>query len=221
MSERRESSRRERSGRQSRASRNQVEDVTTIESPARTEKGGDNGRVSSIPDATAQNSGFTKKCVIPSLALAILLSLAVGAAVFFLIYYILFIIDYCPWNQLDTGCYQFFQDNKNWSDAQTACMERGGHLAELTGFDKQTDVVSLYSDGGHSPACFWIGGSERNKFKFTWNTSGIVMKTEFTEWESGYPKNRSVSTCVDFCHPDFSWKNKDCAQRQNYLCEFG
>ena len=41
--------------------------------------------------------------------------------------------DYCPWTRLDTGCYQFFQDRKNWSSAQALCMERGGHLAELTG----------------------------------------------------------------------------------------
>ena len=32
---------------------------------------------------------------------------------------------------------------------------------------------------------------------------------------------RSVTTCVDFCHPDFSWKNKQCNLKQNYLCEFG
>ena len=32
---------------------------------------------------------------------------------------------------------------------------------------------------------------------------------------------RSKTTCVDFCHPDFSWKNKQCNLIQNYLCEFG
>ena len=32
---------------------------------------------------------------------------------------------------------------------------------------------------------------------------------------------RSVPTCVDFCHPDFSWKNKQCSLKQNYLCAFG
>ena len=30
----------------------------------------------------------------------------------------------------------------------------------LEGFDKQTDVVNLFNDGGHSPSCFWVGGYE-------------------------------------------------------------
>lgn len=83
--------------------------------------------------------------------------------------------------------------------------------------------MNLFSLGGHSPACFWIGGyeSDPENLYFTWNTSARVMDKYFIEWESGYPKNRSKTTCVDFCHPDFSWKNKQCNLIQNYLCEFG
>ena len=144
---------------------------------------------------------------------------------------------------MPTGCYQFFQDSKNWSEAQRLCQRRGGRLAELegkvrngsvkycglitgirniangnrntnqrqttvavqsttrdresnktffTGFDKQMDVVNLYSTGGHSPACFWIGGyeSDPESMVFTWNVSARVMDKYFIEWESGYPKNR-------------------------------
>ena len=60
------------------------------------------------------------------------------------------------------------------------------------GFDKQMDVVNLYSSAGHSPACFWIGGyeSDPTNMVFTWNISGRVMDKYFIEWESGYPKNR-------------------------------
>ena len=63
---------------------------------------------------------------------------------------------------------------------------------EYSGFDKQQDVVNLFSLGGHSPACFWIGGyeSDPENLYFTWNTSARVMDKYFIEWESGYPKNR-------------------------------
>lgn len=62
----------------------------------------------------------------------------------------------------------------------------------LSGFDKQMDVVNLYSAAGHSPACFWIGGyeSQPEQMVFTWNVSARVMDKYFIEWESGYPKNR-------------------------------
>ena len=33
-------------------------------------------------------------------------------------------------------------------------------LIYYLGFDKQTDVVNLFSNGGHSPSCFWVGGYE-------------------------------------------------------------
>ena len=56
------------------------------------------------------------------------------------------------------------------------------------------DVVNLYTSAGHSPACFWIGGyeSDAENMVFTWNISARVMDKYFIEWESGYPKNRSI-----------------------------
>lgn len=176
------------------------------------------------PDLVEVKSGsYTKKCVIPTLCLAVLLAGLAGAGIFFLVYYILVLMSYCPWSQLTTGCYQFFQDKQNWTQAQRLCRIRGGRLAELEGFDKQMEVVNLYTSGGHSPACFWIGGfeSDPQNMIFTWNISSQVMEKYFTEWESGYPKNRTEPSCVDFCHPDFSWKNKQCSLKQNYLCEYG
>merc|ERR1712038_1855807 len=40
------------------------------------------------------------------------------------------------------------------------------------GCKPQPDVVQLYTAGGHSPACFWIGGFEFNNEDqdFRWNT---------------------------------------------------
>lgn len=211
---------RERSGRGRRTS-NAVEEKP---SSAGSKKTPADGVKTPDPDLVEVKSGsYTKKCVIPTLCLAVLLAGMAGAGIFFLVYYILIMMTYCPWTQLSTGCYQFFQDNQNWTHAQHLCRGRGGRLAELAGFDKQMDVVNLYTSAGHSPACFWIGGfeSDASSMVFTWNISSQVMEKYFTEWESGYPKNRSVPTCVDFCHPDFSWKNKQCALKQNYLCEFG
>ena len=66
----------------------------------------------------------------------------------------------------------------------------------MSGFDKQMDVVNLYSAAGHSPACFWIGGyeSQPEQMVFTWNVSARVMDKYFIEWESGYPKNRCTAS---------------------------
>lgn len=175
-----------------------------------------------LVDVTSSNA-FSRRCVIPTVILAVLIALGLGAAIFFVVYYFLILMNYCPWTRLETGCYQFFQDKKSWEEAQSLCKERGGRLAELAGFDKQTDVVGLYTSGGHSPACFWVGGyqSDMSDMTFRWNVSNIIMSQYFTEWESGYPKNRSRASCVDFCYPDFSWKNKMCTLKQNYVCEFG
>ena len=88
------------------------------------------------------------RCVIPTVILSVLLAGLAGAAIFFIVYYILAIMSklssvctpllnvcpaYCPWTQMGTGCYQFFQDSRNWSAAQALCRRRGGRLAELDG----------------------------------------------------------------------------------------
>ena len=81
-----------------------------------------------------------------------LLFMSVGL---FLILNCPFLSAYCPWTQMPTGCYQFFQDSQveflkwndiicletcwdrklvqNWSQAQHLCKQRGGRLAELAG----------------------------------------------------------------------------------------
>jgi len=210
---------RERSGRsrrESKADNGNTEDVRSSKSRP------SSGKEPDLVDVTPGKS-FSRRCVFPTVVLTVLLSLGLGAAIFFLIYYLLVLMNYCPWTRLNTGCYQYFQDDRDWYGAQNICKERGGRLAELSGFDKQTDVVKLFGLGGHSPSCFWIGGFESNSdlLQFTWNVSAVVMNHYYIEWESGYPKNRSEPTCVDFCHPDFSWKNKKCALKQNYLCEYG
>jgi len=212
---------RDRSGRGRRSSNNVDEKPGSATSRKEKEKAGDGVKSPDLVEVKA--GGYSKKCVIPTLCLSILISGLLGAGIFFLVYYFVVEFTYCPWTQMPTGCYQFFQDSRNWSDAQSLCRRRGGRLAELEGFDKQMDVVNLYSNGGHSPSCFWIGGyeSDPENMVFTWNVSARVMDKYFIEWESGYPKNRSDTTCVDFCHPDFSWKNKKCNWKQNYLCEFG
>ena len=45
---------------------------------------------------------------------------------------------YCPWTRLPTGCYQYFQDQQNWTAAQHLCRTRGGRLAELEGETRAT-----------------------------------------------------------------------------------
>lgn len=212
---------RERSGRGGRGSNNVEEKPSSAGSRKEKEKDGLKSPVGDLVEV--KTSGYSKKCVIPTVFLSVIISALAGAGIFYLIYFFLVEFSYCPWTRLPTGCYQYFQDSQNWTAAQTLCRRRGGRLAELEGFDKQMDVVNLYTSAGHSPACFWIGGyeSDAENMVFTWNISARVMDKYFIEWESGYPKNRSTTTCVDFCHPDFSWKNKQCNLKQNYLCEFG
>ena len=82
--------------------------------------------------------GYTKRCVVPTLFLSVILSGLAGAGIFFLVYYFVVEFSYCPWTQMPTGCYQFFQDSKNWSEAQSLCRRRGGRLAELEGEFGQT-----------------------------------------------------------------------------------
>lgn len=222
MGERKERDRSSR-GSNRRSSSAVEEKPTSAGSKGRGEKDKEAAKTDPALVEVKNGGGYSKKCVIPTIILAVLIAGAAGAGLFFLLYYILFLMSYCPWTQMPTGCYQFFQDNQNWSQAQNLCRLRGGRLAELAGFDKQMDVVNLYDNAGHKPACFWIGGyeSDPSNNMFTWNISGNSMEQYFTEWESGYPKNRSAPTCVDFCHSDFSWKNKQCSLKQNYLCAFG
>ena len=69
---------------------------------------------------------------------------------------------------------------------------------------------NLIESGTPCCLCKWQLTPELTKY-FYW--LDLMCYSTFT--------SRSTTTCVDFCHPDFSWKNKQCNLKQNYLCEFG
>ncbi|MDO5804194.1 MAG: stalk domain-containing protein [Clostridia bacterium] len=78
--------------------------------------------------------------------------------------------------------YQVFQTEMNWDEANTYCLEIGGHLATITSENEQRFIESLLTEEHQG---YWLGGTgEPNSKNWKWITD---EKWEYSNWDIGEP----------------------------------
>uniref|UniRef100_A0A7N8YK80 Mannose receptor C-type 1 n=1 Tax=Mastacembelus armatus TaxID=205130 RepID=A0A7N8YK80_9TELE len=132
------------------------------------------------------------------------------------------------WLFFQGKCYKIIgNDNKNWQDARTHCINQGGNLVSIVSETEQaflTTQMQRYNDD------FWIGMNDVNwEMHFVW-TDGKGIS--YTNWAKGHPITvpdrhfsfvdetydcvimvGSVSKLTGF------WKVEDCQAKKRFICK--
>ena len=77
--------------------------------------------------------------------------------------------------------YQFFKEDKSWTDAQQACKEKGGYLAVVRNEEELRKVVALAQQNGIEK--IWLG-CHRENGELVWENGEMVT---FYAWGAGEP----------------------------------
>ena len=77
--------------------------------------------------------------------------------------------------------YQFFKEDKSWTEAQQACKEKGGYLAVVRNEDELRKVVALAQQNGIEKV--WLG-CHRENGELVWENGETVT---FYAWGAGEP----------------------------------
>ncbi|CAL4236651.1 unnamed protein product, partial [Meganyctiphanes norvegica] len=110
--------------------------------------------------------------------------------------------------------FQVGNQNLSWSNAQQACEQLSGYLAEPLNITALRNYIikNKYEDA------YWIGGSDQdNEGSWIWTRSGNPV---IGEWVKYQPNGRRSQNCLAF-HPRnlLNLSDYSCRNKLNYICQ--
>ena len=123
----------------------------------------------------------------------------------------------CPagWEREGDRCYFFSKEEKNWHEAEAACMKEKGHLASVS-----SEQVHKYLQGKKTSG--WIGG-----IKEDWdnpvNKDSKWVWTDCSEWDfdQGWDEeqpDQGPERCVEYLSDKHLWNNLWCSNTRKFVC---
>ncbi|XP_035285342.1 lactose-binding lectin l-2-like isoform X2 [Anguilla anguilla] len=128
--------------------------------------------------------------------------------------------DTCPegWKGFNGCCYKHFDLLKNWWEAESHCMNLGGHLASVHSNVEYQFLRELNKYSDPHDSIFWIGLTDIQKEgTWVWSDRSAV---DFTTWNPGQPDDwQGVEDCVHANVPEQkNWNDVYCSQTYHFIC---
>ncbi|XP_074525880.1 galactose-specific lectin nattectin-like [Halichoeres trimaculatus] len=125
----------------------------------------------------------------------------------------------CPegWIAHNSRCFQFFNELKDWSEAEDACVAKGGNLASVHN-DELDFVRKLVRQSAGGPTRTWLGGYDAVK-EGAWKWSN-GDKFDFNGWTNGEPNNqKGPEDCMELMHTAAQiFNDAPCDVKKAFLC---
>ena len=120
----------------------------------------------------------------------------------------------CPsdWSKFSKNCYNLFEKNVKWVEAENHCVEHGGHLASVHTDQEKDFILGLVPSGG-----FWIGGSDKEvEGEWGWSDGSPFS---YSHWAERQPDNwKNVEHCLLFTQ-EKKWNDGGCDGKRQYVCK--
>ena len=108
-------------------------------------------------------------------------------------------------------CYRLFTSNLNWSNAKTACTDRGGYLTSITDSSENTVIDNNVS------ADTWIGLNDiASESNWIWESSESYSYDNFA---GGEPSNSWGNEDCVVIRTSGQWNDANCSDSKDYMCE--
>ncbi|XP_054607456.2 macrophage mannose receptor 1 [Nothobranchius furzeri] len=131
------------------------------------------------------------------------------------------------WVSFQRKCYKLFtgNNNKNWRDARTYCIQEGGNLVSIA---NEMEQAFLTTQLLHHNDDVWIGMNDMNReMHFVWTNGKAIT---FTNWAKGHPTSMPVGgyfnevfDCVIMVGSTNKlkgqWKVEDCGLKRGFICK--
>uniref|UniRef100_A0A8C9WM58 C-type lectin domain-containing protein n=1 Tax=Scleropages formosus TaxID=113540 RepID=A0A8C9WM58_SCLFO len=122
----------------------------------------------------------------------------------------------CPqgWVGFDTSCYYISSEEKNWTESQQDCEQRGVNLAIINSREEQ-EFINTFNKR------IWIGLTYRDEERSWKWVDGTELTVMF--WRSGEPNDAGgKENCVE-SKPEsnslMTWNDLECTQEHYWACE--
>jgi hypothetical protein len=127
----------------------------------------------------------------------------------------------CPGLVFEGSCYEFFDEQTSWNEAEARCAAWGGHLASVESSDEDAFIgawpalvgIPLLDGSG-----LWLGGTDALRdgdFRW-WDDRSL----DFVGWASDQPNNGAGLDCIEKRNDATQrWYDRRCTDGERYVCE--
>jgi hypothetical protein len=127
----------------------------------------------------------------------------------------------CPGVVFEGSCYEFFDEQTSWREAEARCAAWGGHLASVESSEEDAFIgawpalsgVPLLDGSG-----IWLGGTDALRDgNFRWSDDRALS---FVGWAPDQPNNGVGVDCIEKRNDATqSWYDRRCTDGERYVCE--
>ncbi|KAK2851136.1 hypothetical protein Q5P01_007412 [Channa striata] len=124
----------------------------------------------------------------------------------------------CPsgWTQFGNKCYMFHFENKDWADAEVACVAVSGNLAPVHSQEQYTFIKDIIKRSTGSDVYTWVGGHDAAKEGVWLWTDG--SKFDFKFWGKGEPNNSDKGENCLMINYDGHGNDISCQMKSPFIC---
>lgn len=127
----------------------------------------------------------------------------------------------CPGLVFEAACYEFFDEQLGWSEAEARCVAWGGHLASVDSPEEDAFLgawPALLGVPWLEGSGLWLGGTDAvadGDFRW-WDGRPLSVAA----WAPGQPDNGAGLDCIEKRNDSTQrWYDKRCSDRLRYACE--
>jgi len=119
--------------------------------------------------------------------------------------------------QIGSNYYLISEEKLAWPQAQYTCMNKKGHLVELTNHTKLTEVQNYLMTSRYTNRSFWVGASDlETEGVFRWFYSGEKFNKDL--WRD--PIGGDNDHCVKLNGDLTKFSDSNCEKAGFYICEY-
>lgn len=127
----------------------------------------------------------------------------------------------CPGLVFEDSCYEFFDEEVSWSEAEARCVAWGGHLASVESAVEDAFIGAWPALLGVPPlngSGLWLGGTDAPADgNFRWVADRPLS---FAGWASDQPNNGVGVDCIEKRNDATQrWYDRRCTDSERYVCE--
>jgi len=106
---------------------------------------------------------------------------------------------------------KLFEESKSWADAETTCINYGGHLATIES-QAQNDWIAAQAS-----YYTWHGATDQFS-EGTWTDAVGQNAIPFYNWNSGEPNGGTGESCGMLYAGGGKWNDSGCGNTYHYAC---
>ncbi|KAG7457687.1 hypothetical protein MATL_G00229850 [Megalops atlanticus] len=125
------------------------------------------------------------------------------------------------WRLLESSCYYFSTERKNWTDSRAGCRKLDADLVIIENLAEQTFInETIVSYDGQTWSHYWIGATDTvNETVWVWVDYTLMTTSYWASTEGNNTPDEDCGTIIKSQQQSGKWYDNSCSNSYRWICE--